>query len=357
MNEQILTPTAANIGAAALCVVVLLIATIMAISGFYTIKPGEAAAVRVFGAARAEPETNEGIHWNWPSPIGKTDVFQVRKNRTVEIGFQTLPDDQIDILTGEGWQRDIDSATMITGDLNLVEAQLVAHYYITDLNKYLFAADDPGVTFEYLDDNSKIQSYQSHPVDRPDGQTIKDSLETALRRAMGQRTIDQALITDRETIEQETMEVAQEILTLNETGIQLTSVQLQEVKAPDTVQDAFDDVLRAREEKETRINEALAFESKTLPEARGEAEKLIQSANAYRAERIAAATAEADRFLNILHEYQADPNIIASRMYLETIDKILPRINPIVITTDNPPTIILDSGRGTNRIIPAPTSN
>ena len=354
MNEPIIGSRAAK----ALLTVILAIATVIVViwflTGIYTIKPGQAAAIRIFGAANAEPVTAEGFHWNWPGPVGHTDIVQVSENRSAEVGFNSLPNDKIDELTGEGWQRDINAATMITGDLNLVEVQIVAQYRISDLNKYLFHADDPGHSFEYLD-KERSKTHRSHPSSRPDGQSLKDTLEIAMRRAFGQRTIDEALITGRETIEREIMQVAQEILDEYETGILLTSVQLQEVKAPDAVQEAFDDVLRAREEKETRINEALAFESDTLPKARGLAKQLVQQAQAYRAERIAAATAEADRFTNILNEYKAAPEIIASRMYLETIDRVLPRLHQIIVTGDDPPSVILDAGSNTgSRIITTP---
>ena len=246
-----------------------IILILLIISGFYSIRPGEAAAVQTFGAARPEPETREGLHWHWPWPVGRTTTVQVDKSRTAEIGYQTLPEGELDTLTGENWQRDLHAATMITGDLNLLEIQLVAQYYISDLNAYLFEADDPGIRFEYAGQDGNIHTHQSHDEGLPDGQSIKDAMEIALRRSIGHRTIDRALITERETIELETMAYAQEILNTYRTGLTITAVQLQEIKPPDEVQESFDDVLRAREEKDRRINEALAFESQTLPEARG----------------------------------------------------------------------------------------
>ena len=323
-------------------------------TGFYQVKPGEATAVQTFGAARDEPVTQEGLHWHWPSPIGRTTTVQVRKSRTTQVGFQNLPEGKIDDLTQESWQRDYESATMITGDLNLLENQLVAHYYISDLNAYLFEADDPGVTFEYQD-GSRSKSYQSHPRNLPDGQTLKDTLEIAIRRAVGQRTIDQALVSDRETIERETMEKAQHILNAYRTGLTITSVQLQEVKPPDEVQAAFDDVLQAREEKDKRINEALAFESQTLPEARGAAERIRKEAEAYRAQKINAAQGEANRFLAILAEYRATPSIIAKRMYLETMDQVLPRMDQIIIAGPDLQSLIINTGDRQTQVVPVNT--
>lgn len=357
MNDPNASPLASlpigrfiTLGAAA---ILLLIVFISACTGLYQIKPGEAAAVQTFGAARAEPVTDEGLHWHWPSPIGRTTVIQVRKSRTTEIGYQWLPGEAIDPLTMENWQRDLQAATMITGDLNLLEVQLVAHYYISDLNAYLFYADDPGVSFDYLQ-GDRVKTHQSHPVNRPDGQTLKDALETALRRAVGHRTIDEALVSDRESVELDTMSHAQQILIKYRTGITITSVQLQEVKPPDEVQAAFDEVLQAREEKDKRINEALAFESQTLPEARGQAERIRKEAVAYEAQRVNQAQAEADRFLAILAEYQAAPAIIAERMYLETMDRILPRTNQIIAAGPQIGPIIINSP-GNSQVIPVET--
>ena len=356
MNEEVMSKKAAKRAMYIIAGAITAIVIIMGITGIYQVRPGEAAAVRVFGKAIPEPVSTEGLHWNWPHPIGKTDVLQVQKNRTTEIGFQTLPEGRINLDTGENWQRNNDEATMITGDLNLVEVQLVAQYNISDLNKYLFNAADPGVSFDYTDEDSKTRSHQSHPDGQPDGRTIKDALSTALRRAAGKRTIDQVLITEREAIERETMEQAQRILQEHETGLTITSVQLQEVKAPDVVQASFDDVLRAREERDTRINEALAFEQQAIPKANGQAGQLINEAKAYRAERIAQATGEADRFLNILREYQASPEIIQSRMWMETMDRVLPQLDLIIIAGENTPPIIINgtSPNANRSFVPIP---
>lgn len=345
----------ADLWTAGILITITLIILAWLASGIYTIRPGEATAVQTFGAAKAEPNTQEGIHWHWPSPIGRTTTLQVRKSRTTEVGFQTLPEGIIDDLTSENWQRDFDAATMITGDTALLETQLVAHYYISDLNDYLFRADDPGVAFDYFD-GTKLKTHQQSPQGRPDGQTIKDALESALRRSIGQRTIDQALLSQRETIESETMFHAQDTLDRAKTGITITSVQLQEVRPPNEVQHAFDDVLRAREERDTRINQALAFESRTLPEARGEAEKIRKQAEAYRAERINEATAEANRFLAIHKEYKASPNIIAQRMYLETMDEVLPRTKQVIIAGPDPAALIINTDSSNQKITPLPSA-
>ena len=323
---------------------------IWASRGFYNIQPGEEAAIRTFGAAQTETVKEEGLHWHWPSPIGRTDVRQTGKNRTTEVGFFTLPEGETSPLTGEQWQRDLDAATMITGDLNLVEVQAVAQYRISDLNCYLFCADDPGIRIEYFDFDSEIRTEETHKAGFPDGRTIQDAIEIALRKSMGLRNIDQALVSHREEVERETMEEAQRILDQWRTGLTITAVQLQEIKPPDPVQEAFDDVLRAREERETRINSALAYESRILPEARGEAERVRQDARAYAAQQVNQAQGEADRFQALLKEYQAAPQIIRERMYLETIEAL----NITFVLADEGQTVILN-GTG-QAITPLPAN-
>ncbi len=337
------------IGIAALGLLII-VPTIMMITGFYSVGPGEAAALRTFGKARAEPESQEGLHWHWPSPIGRTDVVQVRKSRTATVGYHELPDERLDAETGQGWTRDLHGATMITGDLNIVEVQIVAQYTIKDLNKYLFGADDPGVEFTWQDQELENRSHRSHQEGKPDGSTIRNAISIAVRESMGLRNIDEALIQDRETIEQETRRQTQFLLDEWQTGLQVNAMQLQEVKAPQLVQDAFDDVLRAREERDTRINQALTYESRVLPEARGEAEQIRKEAVAYASQRVNQAQGEADRYNAILVEYQQAPDITATRMWLNMFDDIGERLDFVINETEA--VLILGSDSMTKKIVP-----
>lgn len=322
--------------------------------GLYQVRPGEQAAVVTFGAARPEPVSEQGLKWHWPSPIGNTRVVQVRKSRTTDVGFHTLPEGQTSAFTGENWQPDLNVATMITGDLNLVEVQLTGQYHIKDLNKYLFAADDPGIEFEYTNAGNDRRTHRSHPAGRPDGQTIKDALEIALRKAMGTRNIDQALVQERDQVTEEVRQQAQATLDLWNTGLELTAVQLQQIKPPDEVQAAFDDVLRAREERDTRINQSLTYRNKILPEARGQAEQIVKSADAYSAQVTNRAQGEADAFTARRVEYETAPAIIAQRMYLEMLESVAPNLS-FIINGDANATIILNQA-GT-RITPLPQNS
>ena len=321
--------------------------------GLYQVRPGEAAAVQTFGAAREQPEAGEGLHWHWPSPIGRTQTLQVRKSRVAELGFHTLPEGRLSLQTGENWQRDPNTAVMVTGDLNIIEVLLTGQYHIKDLNKYMFEADDPGIEFVYADRDGDLRTHRSHPEGRPDGRTIQDAMEIALRQAMGARNIDQALVSERDVIAQEVKQGAQEFLDRWNSGLLLTTVQMQEIKPPDEVQAAFDDVLRAREERETRSNQALSYRSQRLPEARGEAERILKSAQAYHAQVTNRAQGEAEAFAARRIEYETAPAIIAQRMYLEMLESVAPGFALIINAAEAP--VILNQAGGT--LVPLPELN
>ena len=137
---------------------------------------------------------------------------------------------------------------------------------------------------------------------RPEGRTLKDATEVALREVVGQRSIDEALTVGKEAVQEDTKLLLQSMLNNYRAGLEILSVQLQTVRPPDQVRDAFDDVVRARVDKESRINEALAFQEDQIPRARGAAQQVIQEAQGYKESRIARARGEAAQFVAVLSE-------------------------------------------------------
>ena len=273
-------------------------------TGFYTVQPGEEAALRRFGKFVEIQEA--GLHWFWPSPIGTKSIVAVQEIRRLELGFR-------------GAQPVLTESLMITGDENIVEAQLLVQYDITRANpetnelaivQWLFRVADPG------------------------GIVLKSAAETALRQVVGKRNIDEVLTTEKEAVQAETEQLLQELLDLYQTGIRVTEVKLQNVRPPVQVQDAFDDVVRAREDKQRAINLAEAFKEDIVPRARGEREKLLQDAEAFKAERINLATGQADRFLAVLVEFQKSREVTLQRLYLEAMEEILPGITKFIVATD-----------------------
>ena len=319
-----------NLGILILAVIALLI-IIWAATGVYTVSPGENAALRLFGAVQGAPVSEEGLHWWWPSPVGNKDVVLVTETRRMELGFRS---NEAAVNTPF-----LDEALMISGDLNIVDVQMVVQYRISNLNNFLFKVDDPG------------EPVRGIPEGRPDGRTLKDGAEAALRLVVGQRSIDDVLVRGRELVETDTRQRLQAILDEYEAGIEVISVQLQDVKAPEEVRDAFDDVLRGRQERETRINQALAYEADVIPRARGDAERIIEAAEAFKRARIETANGEAQRFESVLNEYQSSPEVTRQRLYLEALENVFPGVTKIIVDPDTEPVLIL--GQDGN-VIPAP---
>lgn len=286
-------------------------AVIWLASGIFTVDPDEQAALRLFG--RFDSTAGSGLNWWWPAPIGQRDVIQVTQTRTLELGFRS----------GDGGAASIQipvEAQMITGDENIVDVGAVIQYRITDIGAYLFRVDDPGD----LDRNII--------AGRPDGRTLRDIAETALRQVVGARTIDDALTEGREQIQEDTRLQMQNLLNFYDTGISVISVLLQNVNPPEEVRDAFEDVVRAQEEKQQLINLAEAYQADQLPRARGEAARITEAAEGFKQGRIALAQGEAEGFKNLLEGYLNSKEVTRQRLYLEAMEDILPGTTKFVVT-------------------------
>ena len=279
-----------------LIIVILFLIGLWGSSGIFTVQPGEQAALRLFG--KFNSLAGPGLHWFFPSPIGDKDIVATDTIRRLELGFR-------------GDKVVPDEALMITGDENIVDAQLLVQFDIKDLKKFLYKAIDPGE------------------------KTMMDVAETALRQVVGSKPIDDVLTTEKEAVQSETKILMQSLLDNYDTGIRVREVKLQNVQPPAQVQDAFDDVVRAREDKAKIINLADAYREDILPKARGYAAKVVQDAKAYEAIRIAASQGEADKFNSILKEYNLQKETTESRLYLETIERVLPKLKQIIIGDPN----------------------
>ena len=288
-----------GVGLAA-ALIVGLIVVIWVATGLYQTSPGEQAVLRLFGNAQDTPVIQNGLHWWWPGPIGKKDVVRTDLVRRLELGFRSgegVADTPVPV-----------EAQMISGDLNIIDVQMVVQYDIKDLTSFLFRVDDPG---------EDAGPQRTIAPGRPDGRTLKDATEAALRLVVGQRSLAEVLAEERVNLEIDTREKLQEILDGYNTGINIVSVQLQKVEAPSEVQAAFNDVLQARQDKVTATNQAQAYENQVIPEARGQAEQIIQPAEAFKRARIERAQGEADQFLSILAQFN-DRSITLANVLQDT---------------------------------------
>ncbi len=293
-------------------------------SGFYTVQPGEESVLRLLG--RYNNTAGPGLHWYWPTPVGQRNVIKVDEVRRLEIGVR-------------GSAPIPDESHMITGDQNIVDVQLLVQYNIKSSHDFLFKAVDPA------------------------GLTIKDAAETSLRQVVGNRAIDDVLTTEKEAVQEDTRLKLQELLDLYQTGIRVTEVKLLNVRPPDQVQDAFDDVVRAREDKDRIINLADAYRESQLPLARGDAARLTESAEAFKETRVAQATGQAERFIAVLQEYRKAPDVTRQRLYLEAMEEILPGVTKFIVDSENGGNLLQllplnETGSAASPFrVPTPTSN
>ncbi|MDE2968950.1 MAG: FtsH protease activity modulator HflK [Chloroflexota bacterium] len=280
-------------------------------TGFYTVEPDEQALVRQFG--RVTGISNQGLHWRPPAPIARHDTVKVTQVRRMEVGFRSLPNGAV--------RTDPVEALMITGDENIVDVEMVVLYRVSSISDFLLKVRDPGEPDRMIGD-------------RPDGRTLKDVAEVALRGVVGSRPIDDVLTAERAVIEQEVKDGMTRLLNAYESGIFIEQVQLQPVKAPEQVQDAFDDVVRAQEDRVRLRNEAEAYANDIIPRARGNAERILNEARAFEARRINDAEGRAAEFLAILAEYSQAEDVTRERLYLEAMERILPDVKKFIIDND-----------------------
>lgn len=253
------------------------------LSGFYTVQPGQAAVVRRFGGVVAG-NVGPGLHYRWPWPVDRVDVVDVSAVRRIEIP----------------------ASLMLTGDENLISVRLSLHYTVSDPAAFLLNAVDP--------ETLAIEAGQS-----------------AMRQVVAQEGVDALLTLDKAVIQQRAAELAQQTLAAYNAGLSVVGVQLLESSPPPEVADAFRDVASAREDKNTFINEALAYQNEVLPLARGDAEKTVQGANAYRSDKIALANGEASIFASRQGAYANAPEVTRVRLYLEAVEKVLPGARKFVL--------------------------
>jgi membrane protease subunit HflK len=301
-------------------------------TGTYEVNPGEKAAHRTFG--KCCRITEEGLHWWWPAPIGTKNIESLEQIRSMELGFRAGGSVSSSVLKQE--------AQMIAGDLNIVDVPLVIQYRIKNLEDFLFKVADPGETGRTGGDIAP---------DRPEGRTLKDATEAALRLVVGQRPIDDVLTDRKEEVQVDTQRVLQDILDSYETGLEVLSVRLQEVSPPAEAVDSFQDVNRARQDRETSINQGQAYDRDIIPRARGESQRITQASEAFKQERIARAQGEAGRFLEILREFQKARDVTRQRLYLEAMEEILPGITKFVVSPGSQASLILNPG---GQVVPVP---
>ena len=269
-------------------------------SGIYIVGPDEVGVVRTFGAFTRV--TQSGLNWKFPAPIETVKTPKVTEVKRIEIGFRTLRNGQYRTVEKE--------SLMLTGDENIVDAEMIVQYKIKEPVDYLFKIVAPELT-------------------------VREAAEASLRTVVGRNKIDETLTTGKFTIQEETKLQLQTILDKYQSGIHVVAVQLQDVSPPKEVIGAFKDVASAKEDKNRMINQAEGYRNDVIPKARGEAESMIRDAEGFKESRIKRAEGDATKFNTVLKEYRKAKNITEKRLYLETMEKVLPDIEKIIIPDKN----------------------
>jgi membrane protease subunit HflK len=271
----------------------------------FIVAPDEEGVVKRFGVPIRTVEP--GPHFK--IPLVET-VLQpkVAKLYRVEVGFRT---------TQQGRQQPIpQEALMLTGDMNILAIEFIVQYKIKDARDFLFNVAD------------------IH-------ETIGKAAEASMREVVGKSKIDEVLTTGKAVIQQDTMTLLQTILDQYHAGVQIAAVQLQDVDPPEAVAAAFKDVTNAKEDREKLINQAQGYRNDIIPRAKGEAAELVNRARGFAQARVNRAQGEANRFLATLKEYNQAKDVISKRIYIETLEEILPNMEKIII-----------DGKGGERLLP-----
>ena len=269
-------------------------------TGVYMVGPDEVGVVRTFGEFTRVAQS--GLNYHFPYPIEQVNTPAVTEVKRIEIGFRTLRNGQYRSVEKE--------SLMLTGDENIVDAEMIVQYKIKDPVKYLFRIMEPELT-------------------------VREAAEASLRTVVGRNKIDETLTTGKFKIQEETKIQLQLILDKYDSGIHVVAVQLQDVSPPKEVIGAFKDVASAKEDKNRMINQAEGYRNNVIPIARGEAEAMIRDAEGFKQARIKRSEGDAVKFTTILKEYRKAKSITQKRLYLETMERVLPNIEKIIVPDKN----------------------
>jgi membrane protease subunit HflK len=285
--------------------IIVLIAVVVLWGAFYQIAPDEMGVILRFGkfVRTSEP----GLHFKWPLGIEALTKVPVQRQLKMEFGYRTTnPGVRSEFAVPEEAQKE---SVMLTGDLNVVTVEWIVQYKIKDPYKFLFKLRDVEKTF-------------------------RDMNEAVVRRVIGDNAVDEIITTGRARIAAEAKDELQKLVDLYELGVDVNQLIFQDVNPPEPVKPSFNDVNEALQEKERKINEALAEFNKEIPKAQGEAEQAIRGAEGYAMERVNNAQGDASRFTQMYKEYAKAPAVTRKRLYLETMNDVLSKIEKKYIMDD-----------------------
>jgi membrane protease subunit HflK len=282
----------AGIGITVIGVIVLFL---WLVSGFFIVQEGQTGVVLTFG--KYSHMTPAGFNWRWPYPIQSHEIVNVSQVRTVEVGYRSSIRN-----------KQPKEALMLTEDENIIDIQFAVQYKLKNASEWVFSNRDPE-------------------------DTVKQVAESSIREIVGKSKMDFVLYEGREKVALDVSQLMQQIADRYNTGVQITNVTMQGVQPPEQVQAAFDDAVKAGQDRERQKNEGQAYANDVIPRARGAASRLLQEAEAYRARVMANAQGDASRFKHVLAEYQKAPAVTRDRMYLDTMQQIFANTTKVMVDT------------------------
>jgi len=290
---------------------VVVIFALIAMTSFYSVGPDEVGVIRRFG--KYTKTTQPGLHWKLPFNIEKLNKVKVKRIYKEEFGFKTL---RAGVKTQYSTKSYSDESQMLTGDLNVLDVTWIVQFKLEDPVKALFNIRDIG-------------------------KTVRDISEAVMRQVVGDSSVEDVLTKNRIEINQSVQDQMQQILDSYDVGIRIVTVKLQDVNPPEEVKASFNEVNEAKQEKEKVVNQSWEAYNKVIPKARGQAEKTIREAEGYSLSRINRAKGDASKFVATWNAYKEAKDVTRKRMYLETLQEVLPRTGKIFVM-----------GSGGNSILP-----
>ena len=278
--------------------VVGLVVLVWLASGFYIVDASQRGVVLQFG--RFVETTEPGLRWRLPYPIETHEIVNLTGVRTLEIGYR-----------GSERNKVLKEALMLTDDENIINIQFAVQYFLKDPTDYLFQ--------------------NRHP-----DEAVMQAAETAVREIVGKSRMDFVLYEGREQVAAQATALMQEILDRYKTGIVISKVTMQNAQPPEQVQAAFDDAVKAGQDRERQKNEGQAYANDVIPKARGTAARLLQEADGYKQRMISTAEGDASRFKQVLVEYDKAPEVTRKRMYLETMQNIFANTTKVMVDAKSP---------------------
>ena len=280
------------------------VALVVVFSSFFTVQPEEVGIITQFGEYTRT--ANPGLNFKLPF-IESVRYVPVQRQLKQEFGYRTTSAGVRSSYAKAGYT---DESLMLTGDLNLADVEWVVQYRVTDPYNFLFKVRNPE-------------------------QTLRDISEAAMRQIVGDRTVNEVLTVGRAEVASEAERIIQEICNEYETGVAIEQIVLQDINPPDPVKPSFNAVNEAQQQRETLINQAKSEYNKVIPRASGQAQETIQKAEGYALDRVNRARGDASRFNDLYQEYLKAPEVTKQRIYLETLEDILPKIGNKIVTDQN----------------------